>query len=51
MPISVNLGGRAEAVLTQALNTEGVVGVALRAGVEILTDWGVRLPSQPLIVA
>ncbi len=46
MPISVYTEGRAEVTLVQTLVTgEGMVDVALRAGVKILPDRGMRLPS------
>ncbi len=45
MPIYVNTGVRAEVMLIQKLQIGGgVVGVALRAGVKILPDWGMCLP-------
>ncbi len=52
MRISINMVGRAEALLAKTLEAgEAVVDVVLRAGVEILTDWGLRLPSSSPIVA
>ncbi len=51
MPTSVNTGGRAEVMLTKTVEKgEGKMCVALRAGVKILTDLGMRLPSSPPIV-
>ncbi len=50
MPISLSMEGRAE-VNTNIGDRGGVVDVALRAGVKILTDWGMRLSRSPPIVA
>ncbi len=52
MPISVNIGGVAEIMLIKTLETGGsTVVMFLRTGVKVLTNWGLRLPSSPSIVA
>ncbi len=52
MSISVNMAGRTEVMLIKTLETGGsTVVVFLRNGVKVLTNWGLRLPSSPSIVA
>ncbi len=52
MRISINMVGRAEVMLAKTLEAgEAVVDVVLCAGVEILTDWGLHLPSSSPIIA
>ncbi len=49
MQVSVKMRDKDRVMLIKQLETGGVV--VLRAGVKILTDWGLSLPSSPPIIA